>query len=165
MTLVAELIHAVGELPVVEVDVNVIRSWIQFVAEVTAVVIIILTVRKRSDRKLEKLITEQTQPIQPGYRNGGESLADVANLARSLKGSVDTLERVHREQGDTMREVRERVLDLSDKVDRNRESAEEQLATLTTVVERNAEAAATLGLALTGQTPPPTPADGSPDLD
>lgn len=33
-------------------------------------------------------IHKATQPIQPGYRNGGESLADVAALVRKIADKV-----------------------------------------------------------------------------
>lgn len=171
MTLVAELVRAVGELPVVEVDVNVVRSWLQFVAEVTAVVVIILSVRKRSDRKLEKLITEQTQPIQPGYRNGGASLQDmsvkleaVSGSVQTLTGSVRSLEVSHAEQRELVVDVRERVVDLSEKVRENRDAAEQDLATLSAKVDANAATAAGGCVALQGRSQSPSPEDG-PDLD
>lgn len=164
MTLVAELIHAVGELPVVEVDVNVVRSWVQFVAEVTAVVVIVLAVRKRSDKRIEALIKDQTQPIQPGYRNGGASLEDLSEKLGQVTETVRTLETSHQEQRVLVIDVRERVADLAARVDENRDTAAAGLATLTSTVERNAEAAAELGLALQGRSATPSPED-TPDLD
>ena len=58
--------------------------------------------------------------------------------------------------------VRERVADVSDRVDRNRDEAAAGLSELTRVVEANAAAAAELGLAL--QTKRPAIPD-EPDLD
>lgn len=37
-------------------------------------------------------IRKATQPIQPGYRNGGESLADVAHIVRRIADRLDALE-------------------------------------------------------------------------
>lgn len=33
-------------------------------------------------------VHKATQPIQPGYRNGGESLADVADMVRKIAVKV-----------------------------------------------------------------------------
>jgi hypothetical protein len=35
-------------------------------------------------RELLAAIDERTKPIQPGYRNGGESLADISGIGRML---------------------------------------------------------------------------------
>lgn len=37
-------------------------------------------------------VHKATQPIQPGYRNGGESLADVAALTRKIAEKVGIYE-------------------------------------------------------------------------
>lgn len=155
---------AAGELPVVEVDVNVLRSWFQFVAEVAVVVGILATIRRRADKRIEALITQQTQPIQPGYRNGSASLEDLAHKLGTIQSTVRTLEISHADQRVLVLDVRERVADLADKVETNRAVAEQGLATLTSVVEANAEAAAKLGLALQGRSATPSPED-TPDLD
>ena len=45
-------------------------------------------VQKKADEleaRIVTLILETTRPIQPGYRNGGESLADVAETTRTLQ--------------------------------------------------------------------------------
>ena len=156
---------AVGELPVVELDVNVVRSWFQFIAEVTAVVVIILGVRKRSDRKLRDHITAATQPIQPGYRNGGTSLQDLAVKLAGVGDTVSYLEHAHSEHRVLVLDVRERLADLSDRVDTNQDQAQRDLATLTDTVKANADAAAKLGLALQRQQPTDPPGDGLADLD
>jgi hypothetical protein len=152
-----QVISAVGELPTIQVDVNTVRSWVQFVAEVTAVVVIINTIRKRADQRqaerFEQIIAAATQPIQPGYRNGGDSLADVAADVKVLR-EVQAEQRHHlNEQRVIILDVRERVSDLSDRVDENRDTAATGLAELTRVVESNAAAAAELGLALQQQSP------------
>lgn len=41
--------------------------------------------RAEMARQIEAAIVEHTKPIQPGYRNGGESLADIAALAKLIK--------------------------------------------------------------------------------
>ena len=33
-------------------------------------------------------VSKATQPIQPGYRNGGESLADVAHMVKRIAAHV-----------------------------------------------------------------------------
>lgn len=37
-------------------------------------------------------IHKATQSIQPGYRNGGESLADVAHIVKRIADRLDALE-------------------------------------------------------------------------
>ena len=37
-------------------------------------------------------VTKATRPIQPGYRNGGESLADVAHLVKRIADRLDVIE-------------------------------------------------------------------------
>lgn len=133
-----------GELPVFSFDVNVARSWIQFVAEIAAVVVIILALRKRSDerqaRRFEELLDAKTKPIQPGYRNGGESLGDIAADLRTVKQEQQRTSRV-------VLDLRERVVNLSDRVDENRDTAATGLAELHRVVDANAETVRELGLA------------------
>ena len=108
MTLVAELIHAVGELPVVEVDVNVVRSWVQFVAEVTAVVVIVLAVRKRSDNRIEALIKGSDAADPTGLPERGASLEDLSEKLGQVTETVRTLETSHQEQRVLVIDVRER---------------------------------------------------------
>lgn len=38
--------------------------------------------------ELKKDIEKMTQPIQPGYRNGGESLADLAHEVRRMSRAM-----------------------------------------------------------------------------
>jgi hypothetical protein len=40
--------------------------------------------RDAMKRELLDALEERTKPIQPGYKNGGESLADISGLARLL---------------------------------------------------------------------------------
>lgn len=40
--------------------------------------------REAVKRELLAAIDERTKPIQPGYRNGGESLADISSIGRML---------------------------------------------------------------------------------
>lgn len=37
-------------------------------------------------------LTKATRPIQPGYRNGGESLADVAHMVSRIAQRLDLIE-------------------------------------------------------------------------
>ena len=37
-------------------------------------------------------VTKATKSIQPGYRNGGESLADVAHLVKRIADRLDVIE-------------------------------------------------------------------------
>lgn len=37
-------------------------------------------------------VSKATKPIQPGYRNGGESLADVAHTVRRIADRLDIIE-------------------------------------------------------------------------
>ena len=117
---------------------------VQFVAEVTtAVVVIVLAVRKRSDKRIEALIKDQTQLIQPGYRNGGASLEDLSEKPGRSRETVRTPRDVasgaagpcHRQCGNGS--------DLAARVDENRDTAIRRPPRhSTSTVERNAEAAA-----------------------
>lgn len=37
-------------------------------------------------------VIKATKPIQPGYRNGGESLADVAHIVKRIADRLDAIE-------------------------------------------------------------------------
>lgn len=37
-------------------------------------------------------VLKATQPIQPGYRNGGESLADVAHIVKRIADRLEIIE-------------------------------------------------------------------------
>lgn len=37
-------------------------------------------------------VSKATRPIQPGYRNGGESLADVAHTVKRIADRLDLIE-------------------------------------------------------------------------
>lgn len=37
-------------------------------------------------------VSKATKPIQPGYRNGGESLADVAHTVRRIADRLEIIE-------------------------------------------------------------------------
>lgn len=37
-------------------------------------------------------VNKATQPIQPGYRNGGESLADVAHIVKRIADRLEIIE-------------------------------------------------------------------------
>ena len=60
----------------------------------------------------DKRIEEATKPIQPGYRNGGESLADIAGKVKDLTDRFDQLEEAHRIQEERHLQVIEHLLEL-----------------------------------------------------
>lgn len=63
--------------------------------------------REEMERRILDALVEHTKPIQPGYRNGGESLADVAGFNRILMDrQVDVIRDV--------RGIRERLDDHID---------------------------------------------------
>lgn len=37
-------------------------------------------------------VSKATKPIQPGYRNGGESLADIAHIVKRIADRLDIIE-------------------------------------------------------------------------
>ena len=37
-------------------------------------------------------VSKATRPIQPGYRNGGESLADIAHIVKRIADRLDLIE-------------------------------------------------------------------------
>ena len=37
-------------------------------------------------------VSKATKPIQPGYRNGGESLADVARIVKRIADRLEVIE-------------------------------------------------------------------------
>lgn len=45
--------------------------------------------------EVKKDVEHRTQAIQPGYRNGGESLADVAHELRRIRTHLGLLEEEH----------------------------------------------------------------------
>ena len=63
-------------------------------------------------KPLDKRIKEATQPIQPGYRNGGDSLADIAKKVKDLNNRFDRLEEAHRIQEERHLQVIEHLLEL-----------------------------------------------------
>lgn len=63
-------------------------------------------------KPLDKRIKEATRPIQPGYRNGGESLADIASKVKDLTERFDRIEEAHRIQEERHLQVIEHLLEL-----------------------------------------------------
>lgn len=63
-------------------------------------------------KPLDRRIKEATQPIQPGYRNGGSSLYDIAAKVRGLDERLDRLEEAHRIQEERHLQVIEHLLEL-----------------------------------------------------
>lgn len=63
-------------------------------------------------KPLDRRIEEATRPIQPGYRNGGESLADIASKVKDLAKRFDQLEEAHQVQEERHLQVIEHLLEL-----------------------------------------------------
>ena len=91
---------------------------------------------------VEPIIADATQPIRPGYRNGGESLADVAALAKSTSGAVQAIEVA----GERRDQRLERLADVVDTVDRRTIAIEQRQREQDARAER-IEKAATLAVA------------------
>jgi len=109
-------------LPAYQVDIDVVDSWLRIAGEIIAVVVFVAWIRKRADKKAkderdeqeERILTaviQRTAAVQPGYRNGGESLADVANetkrQGRILDSQQDLLHLVHEQVQETRNELTE----------------------------------------------------------
>jgi hypothetical protein len=87
-------IQAVFEIGNQGFDMNTAASVATVAAGVVAVIAAVFQVVRLASAKFTREVTEivreeiakATQPIQPGYRNGGESLADIShNIARLLE--------------------------------------------------------------------------------
>lgn len=63
-------------------------------------------------RPLDRRIQEATKPIQPGYHNGGDSLADVSRKVRDLGERFERLEEAHLIQDERHIQVIEHLLEL-----------------------------------------------------
>lgn len=60
-------------------------EWVGLIVGVIAIITGILAGFSWVTRAIVRdELTKATQPIQPGYRNGGESLADVAHTVRRI---------------------------------------------------------------------------------
>lgn len=90
-------------LPTFSIDIDQLDGYLRVAGEIIAVVFFVAWVRKRADAKTEKRTTrgrsemearliekleQRTQPIQPQYRNDGESLADIANEVKRQGGVI-----------------------------------------------------------------------------
>ncbi len=64
-------------------------EWVGLVVGVIAIITGILAGFSWVTRAIVRdELTKATQPIQPGYRNGGESLADVAHAVRRIAEKI-----------------------------------------------------------------------------
>lgn len=90
-------------LPSYSIDVNQIDGWLRIIGQITVLVLFIAWVRSRADKRtavkekaardamearIIKTLEQRTQPIQPKYRNDGESLADVANEVKRQREAL-----------------------------------------------------------------------------
>lgn len=66
-------------------------------------------------KPLDRRIKEMTKPIQPGYRNGGDSLADLSSKVSQLAERFDRLEEAHQVQEERHLQVIEHLLELKPK--------------------------------------------------
>lgn len=87
-------IQAIFEIGSQGFDMNVAASAATIAAGAIAVIAAVFQMVRLASAKFTREVTEivreeiakATQPIQPGYRNGGESLADIShNIARLLE--------------------------------------------------------------------------------
>jgi uncharacterized protein YukE len=81
---------------------SIANPWLELFAKVAAAVAVVLLVVQKARKKLHAradereqrlitAITSRTQPIQPGYRNGGDSMADLAHEQRRMNEQMTTL--------------------------------------------------------------------------
>lgn len=86
-------------LPSYSIDIDQIDGWLRVTGEIIAVVSAVAWLRARADRRQKASqeaqeariiasVEKRTQPIQPKYRNDGESLADIANKVKRLEEIV-----------------------------------------------------------------------------
>jgi hypothetical protein len=100
---VIALLATTAVLPTYTLDVDQIDGWLRVAGEIGAVVFFVWQVRKRADQRTAKKDAEEraameariiaslekrTQPIQPKYRNDGESLADIANEVKRQREAL-----------------------------------------------------------------------------
>jgi len=76
---IVDLAQIVGLATVIS---GVVLGWLRWNANRTAAHRI--AERDAMQRAILATIDERTKPIQPGYRNGGESLADISMIGRIL---------------------------------------------------------------------------------
>ena len=103
-------------LPSYTIDMDQVDGWFRVAGEILIVVGAVWQVRKRADKKtaekqaevaaqaalerqemedrLVEKLEQRTQPIQPLYRNGGESLADIANEVKRQREVLTETNRV-----------------------------------------------------------------------
>lgn len=65
-----------------------VNTWGEVVAVLTVVGLMLAALDWRIRETVKSQVRDATRPIQPGYRNHGESLADVAHLVRKIADKV-----------------------------------------------------------------------------
>jgi hypothetical protein len=125
-------------LPSFTVDIDQLDGYLRVAGEIIAVVFFVAWVRKRADKKTSKEQQEQradmearlietliqrTQPIQPKYRNDGESLADIANEVKRIK-------EVQGEQAQVLTSVHRNVADATVEMALHRAAVNESFASI-----------------------------------
>lgn len=92
----AALLATTTILPAYTIDIDQVDGWLRVTGEIIAVVGAVAWLRARADRRQKASqeaqeariiasVEKRTQPIQPKYRNDGESLADIANKVKRLE--------------------------------------------------------------------------------
>jgi hypothetical protein len=134
-------------LPSFTVDLDQIDGLLRVAGEVLAVVAGVALWRGRADKKTrdallkaqqvalaeqeaqEKRIIEAvvdaTKPVQPGYRNGGESLADIANEVRRHTGILS-------QQNSMLSSLHGQVNGVREELNMHRLAVQDQFATFRT---------------------------------
>lgn len=64
-------------------------DWISLVGGILGIFVIVVGALMWYVRVVVRdEVSKATKPIQPGYRNGGESLADVAHIVRRIADNI-----------------------------------------------------------------------------
>mgnify|MGYP006279905081 CR=1 FL=1 len=65
-------------------------EWVALIGGILTIIDIVVGALLWSIRAaIRDEVVQATQPIQPGYRNGGQSLADVAELVKQIAKKMD----------------------------------------------------------------------------
>lgn len=68
-------------------------EWVGLIGGIIGILVIITSVLMWYIRvAVRDEVMKATRPIQPGYRNGGQSLADVAELVKQIAKKMDVEE-------------------------------------------------------------------------
>lgn len=69
------------------------QEWIGVIGGIIGILVVVTSVLMWYIRlAVRDEVLKATRPIQPGYRNGGQSLADVAELVKQIAKKMDVEE-------------------------------------------------------------------------